>query len=229
MTDDNLASGIRPTVTEWIWRVANGIAIAAAFCTCVATFTQANAMVAGLLSLITALAMCATFAIGRIRERASQTELESARHETARLRERVAPRTLTADQRAALIRAAKAEGPQKIWVPHVGSDNEASEYAKQFRDAFAEAGWHTGSASFHVGTPIYGLVVGMGPPFNDSSQPSEIERVRRVLAAAGIALTVTDAFPPQSPAFGWSPRPHPGPNAAVLLAAAKPVPRELTE
>ncbi|WP_175759546.1 hypothetical protein [Burkholderia ambifaria] len=225
----NLASGIRPAVTEWIWRVANGMSIAAAFCTCIATFAQASVMVAGLLSLVTALSMCVTFAVGRIRERASQAELASARRETAQLRERTAPRNLTDDQRAALIKAAKVEGPQKIWVPHVASDNEASEYAKQLRDAFAEAGWHTGYASFHVGTPMYGLVVGMGPPFSDPPEPSEIERVRRVLATAGITLTVTEAFPPQSPAFGWSPRPHPGPNAAVLLAASKPPPREPAE
>ncbi|UXU86794.1 hypothetical protein [Burkholderia sp. S-53] len=225
----NLKSGIRPAVTEWIWRVANGIAITAAFCTCIATFAQASAMVAGLLSLVTALAMCVTFAVGRIRERASQAELESARHETAQLRERTAPRNLTDDQRAALIMAAKVEGPQKIWVPHVASDNEASEYAKQLRDAFTEAGWHTGYASFHVGTPMHGLVVGMGPPFTDSPESSEIERVRRVLATAGIKLTVTETFPPQSPAFGWSPHPHPGPNAAVLLAGSKPPASEFAE
>lgn len=223
----NPASSSRPAATDWMWRVVNGTAIAAAFCTCVATFAQASAMVAGLLSLVTALAMCATFAIGRIRERASQAELESARRETAKLRERAAPRNLTADQRVALVRAAKVEGAQKIWVPHVANDNEASEYAKQLRDAFTEAGWETGYASFHVATPMYGLVVGMGPPFTNSPEPREIERVRRVLETAGIALTVTEEFPPMSPAFGWSPHPHPGPNAAVLVAASKPSAREL--
>ncbi|WP_321864683.1 hypothetical protein [Burkholderia cenocepacia] len=230
MTDDKrltLTSGIRPAVTERVWRVANGIAIAAAFCTCIATFAQASAKVAGLLSLVTALAMSTTFVIGRIRERASQAELESARRETTKLHERAAPRNLTADQRAALVRAAKVEGAQKIWVPHVANDNEASEYAKQLRDAFTEAGWETGYASFHVATPMYGLVVGMGPPFTNSPEPREIERVRRVLETAGIALTVTEEFPPTSPAFGWSPHPHPGPNAAVLVAASKPLSRQL--
>jgi hypothetical protein len=84
---------------------------------------------------------------------------------------------------------------------HVASDHEASEYAKQLRDAFTEAGWNTGYAALQVGTPIYGLVVGMSPPFSSSPEPSEIERLRRVLATAGLTSTVTETFAPQSPAL----------------------------
>ncbi|SIT47126.1 exported hypothetical protein [Paraburkholderia ribeironis] len=214
-------SGIAPGTVEWAWRVANWLAIAAALGSCVAAFQQASAKVVGLVGLFSFLAMCITYVAGIVRERASRAELESARFEIERLRGRTARRNLTDDQRTALIMAAKVEGPQNVWVPHVASDHEASEYAKQLRDAFAEAGWNIGYAALQLGTPIYGLVVGMSPPFCSSPVPSEIERVRRVLATAGITSTVTETFPPQSPAFGWSPRPHPGPNAAVLLVASK--------
>lgn len=214
-------SGIAPAIVEWAWRVANWLAIAAALGSCVAAFLQASAKVVGLVGLFSFLAMCITYVAGIVRERASRAELKSARFEIERLRGRTARRNLTDDQRAALVAAAKAEGSQNVWVPHVASDHEASEYAKQLRDAFTEAGWNAGYAALQVGTPIYGLVVGMSPPFSGPAGPNEIERVRRVLATAGITSTVTETLPPQSPAFGWSPHPHPGPNAAVLLVASK--------
>ncbi|SAL48348.1 hypothetical protein AWB69_04863 [Caballeronia udeis] len=59
----------------------------------------------------------------------------------------------------------------------------------------------------------------MSLPFSSPSEPREIDRVRRILATVGIASTVTETFPPNSPTFGWSQ--HPGPNAAVLLVASK--------
>lgn len=213
--------GMAPATANLAWRVANLLAIAAAIGSCVEGFAQAPAkVVVGLTGLFSALAMCITYIAGSVRERASRAELESARLETERLRERIARRNLTDGQRAALIKAAKGEGPLNIWVPHVASDHEASEYAKQLRNAFAEAGWNTGYAALQVGTPMYGLVVGMSPPFTAPPEPSAIERVRRVLATAGITSTVTETFPPNSPAFGWSA--HPGPDAAVLLVASKP-------
>lgn len=213
-------SGIAPAIVKWAWRIANWLAIAAALGSCVAAFQQASATVVGLFGLFSFLAMCITYGVGVVRERASRAELDGARFEIERLRGRTARRNLNDDQRAALITAAEVEGRQNVWVPHVASDHEASEYAKQLRDAFAAAGWNTGYAALQVGTPIYGLVVGMSPPFSSAPEPIEIERVRRVLATAGIESTVTETFPPQSPAFGWSP--HPGPNAAVLLVASKP-------
>lgn len=215
-------SDLAPATVGRAWRAANSLAIAIALGSCVAAFLQASAKVVGLFGLFSALAMYITYVISNVRERGSRVELEDARLEIERLRERTARRNLNDGQRAALIAAARVEGPQNVWVPYVASDHEASEYAKQLRDAFTEAGWNTGYAALNVGTPIYGLVVGMSPPFSSSAEPSEIERVRRVLATAGITSTVTETFPPQSPAFGWSPRPHPGPNAAVLLVASKP-------
>lgn len=215
-------SGMAQMTVEWAWRVANWLAIAAALGSCVAAFRQASANVIGLAGLLSFLAICITYVAGNVRERTSRAKLERARLEIERLRERTARRNLTDDQRAELITAARVERPQNVWVPHVASDHEASEYAKQLRDAFTEAGLNTGYAALQVGTPIYGLVVGMSPPFSSSPEPSEIERLRRVLATAGLTSTVTETFAPQSPAFGWGPRPHPGPNAAVLLVASKP-------
>ncbi|WP_157379805.1 hypothetical protein [Burkholderia ubonensis] len=211
-----------PATAERAWRVANWLAIAAALGSCVAGFQQASAKIVGSAGLFSVLAMCITYVTGNVREQASRADLESARLEIERLRERTARRNLTDEQRVALVTAASVEGPQNVWVPHVAGDHEASEYAKQLRDAFTEAGWNTGYAALQVGTPVYGLVVGMNPPFSSSFEPSEIDRVRRVLATAGITSTLTETFPQQSPAFGWSPRPHPGPNAAVLLVASKP-------
>lgn len=213
-------SGMAPATAERAWRVANWLAIAAAIGSCAGGFAQASAKLIGLTGLISVLAMGTTYVAGNVRERASRAELDRARLEIERLHERTAGRNLTDSQRAELITAARVEGPRNIWVPHVASDHEAAEYATQLRDAFIEAGWNTGYAALQVGTPIYGLVVGMGPPFTGSPEPSEIERVRRVLATAGIASTLTETFPAKSPAFGWSP--HPGPNAAVLLVAPKP-------
>ena len=207
---------------ERAWHIASWISIGTTICLVVEGFVHASAKIVALTGLFSVLAMSITYFAGNVRERASRASLENAGLEIEQLRDRTERRTLTDDQRAALVAAAKAEGPQNIWVPHVASDHEASEYAKQLRDAFAEAGWSTGYAAFQVGAPIYGLVVGMGPPFSDAPNPDEIDRARRVLASAGIASTATDAFPPQSPAFGWSPRPHPGPKAAVLLVASKP-------
>ncbi|WP_322082389.1 hypothetical protein [Burkholderia sp. BCC1972] len=212
---------ITPKAAEWAWHVASWIAIGTAICLILEGFVHASAKIVALTGIFSVLAMCITYIAGNVRERVSRTTIDSARFEIERLRNRTERRNLSDGQRAALVAAAKAEGAQNIWVPHVASDHEASEYAKQLRDAFAEAGWSTGYAAFQVGTPIYGLMVGMGPPFSIAPARSEIDRVRRVLANAGIASTETAAFPPQSPAFGWSPRPHPGPNAAVLLVASK--------
>jgi len=213
-------SGMAPEAAERSWHVASWLAIATAIGLIVEGLVHASAKIVGLTGLFSVLAMCINYVAGNVRERASQADVESARLEIERLRGRTAPRNLTDDQRTALITAAKAEGPQTVWVPHVASDQEASEYAKQLREAFTEAGWNTGYAALQVGTPIYGLVVGMSPPFSSPSEPREIVRVRRIFATAGIATTVTETFPPNSPAFGWSQ--HPGPNAAVLLVASKP-------
>ncbi|MGU3779196.1 hypothetical protein [Burkholderia metallica] len=212
---------ITPKAAERAWHVASWMAIGTAIFLIAEGFVHASAKIVALTGLLSVLATCITYFAGNVRERASRADLESARLEIERLHDRTERRNLTDDQRAALVAAAKAEGVQNIWVPHVASDHEASEYAKQLRDAFTEAGWSTGYAAFQVGTPIYGLVVGMSPPFSGAPAPSEIDRVRRVLANAGLASTEREAFPPQSPAFGWSPRPHPGPNAAVLLVASK--------
>ena len=206
-------SGMAPKTVEWTWRVANWLAIAATLGSCVAGFRQASANVVGLAGLFSVLAMCITYVAGNVRERASRVEVEQ-------LRERTARRHLTDEQRAALITAAGVEGPRNIWVPHVSGDQESAEYATQLRSALIEAGWNTGYAVLQVGMPIYGLVVGMGPPFTGAPEPGEIERTCRVLATAGITATLTETFPRQSPAFGWSP--HPGPNAAVLLVGSKP-------
>ena len=213
-------SDIAGATVEWGWRIANPLAIATAFGSSIAAFQHASSTVVGFFGLLSAFAMCITYIASNVRERWSRADLHHARVEIERLRRRTARRALTDIQHAELVAAAKSEGPQKVWIPCVAGDHEASEYAKQLRDAFDEAGWLTGYAALQVGDPIYGLVVGMSPPFGISPTPSEIERVQSVLETAGISSTVTDRFPSQSPAFGWSRPPHPGPNAAVLLVGS---------
>lgn len=136
------------------------------------------------------------------------------------VRERSTRRHLTPEQRSLLVAAAKSEGPGNIWIPSIGSDQEASAYAQQLRSAFDEGGWKTGYATLQVGTPIYGLVVSMSPPFTSPSEPREVDRVRRILAAVDMPSTVMETLPAKSPMFGWGE--HPGPHAAVLLVASKP-------
>lgn len=192
---------MRPATAEWLWRYANLLAIAATIWSGIAAFANAQPILVGLPSLAAAFAMYVAYVASGVRERSAR-------------------RHLTPKQRALLVAAAKSEGPGSIWIPSIGSDQEASEYAQQLRSAFDEAGWKTGYATLQVGAPIYGLVVTMSPPFTSPSKPHEIDRVRRILTAVGMPSTLMETLPPKSPMFGWSD--HPGPDAAVLLVASKP-------
>lgn len=197
-------SGIRPATADWLWRYANLLAIAATTWSGIAAFANAQPVFIGLPSLAAAFAMYIAYVAGSVRERSTR-------------------RHLTAEQRALLVAIARNEGPGNIWIPSVGNDQEASEYAQELRGAFDEAGWKTGYATLQtlqVGTPIYGHLVNMSPPFTSHSEPCEIDRVRRILAAVGMPSTLLEKLPPKSPMFGWSD--HPGPHAAVLLVASKP-------
>jgi hypothetical protein len=71
--------------------------------------------------------MCITYVAGDVRER--HVLNWKVRLEIERQGETTAGRQLTGDQRAALITAAKVEGPRNIWRPNVGDDYEASKYA----------------------------------------------------------------------------------------------------
>ncbi|MDR8049514.1 hypothetical protein [Burkholderia cenocepacia] len=194
-------SGMRSATAEWLWPYANLFAIAATIWSGIAAFANAQPLFVGLPSIAAAFAMYGAYIAGSVRERSVR-------------------RHLTAEQRRLLVATARNEGPGSIWIPSVGNDQEAAEYAKELRTAFDEAGWKTGYATLQIGTPIYGLVVSMGPPFTSANEARKVERIRRILSAAGMPSTSMESLPPKSPMLGWSD--HPGPSSPVLLVASKP-------
>lgn len=201
-------SGMPPATAEWLWRHANLLAIAATIWSGIASFANARPVFVGLPSLAAAFAMYVAYVAGSVRER------KARRH-------------LTPRQRTLLVASARSEGPGNIWIPSVGNDQEASEFARELRGAFDEAGWSTAYATLQIGAPMYGLVISMSPPFTSPSEPQEIERVRRILTAASMPSTLMETLPSRSPMFGYSN--HPGPRAAVLLVASKPSDKTSTE
>ncbi|MBH9687056.1 hypothetical protein [Burkholderia cepacia] len=105
-------SGMSPTTAEWLWRYANLLAIAATIWSGIASFANAQPVFVGIPSLAAAFAMYAAYIAGSVREQSSR-------------------RHLTAEQRRLLVATARNEGPGSIWIPSVGNDQEAAEYAQE--------------------------------------------------------------------------------------------------
>lgn len=129
-----------------------------------------------------------------------ETELARQRERTAiaerallELQQRVQPRTLTAEQYAALFNSLRSSGTHSIALTRLG-DQEAGNYADQFIKAFSEAGWQL--SLFRVGTlspPIYGIIL--------RTQDRENSTVVALLTAfyrAGITVSVEENAQNQS-------------------------------
>jgi hypothetical protein len=150
-------------------------------------------------------------ALAKQQERAANAE-----RELLELKERVAPRRLTAAQRTALLAALKAAAPKgRVDVVCSVGDGEARSFAIEILATLKDAGWPTlGSVSAEFVTGFGTLVVVKGPAdapagtvFPDA--PRHAVSLSRAFSAAGLEI-------------GTNAAPHLKADEVKLVVATKP-------
>jgi hypothetical protein len=85
------------------------------------------------------------------RLRRTQETAEASQRELASLKEELAPRHLTDEQKSRLLQTLSNYKDEQIEIRCIFGDHESKEYGEEFVSIFRSAGWNTGGSLYQTG------------------------------------------------------------------------------